>query len=312
MIFTQNLGKIFNTKNNSITAVEDLNLDIKGSTIAGLFGPNGAGKTTTVRMLATIYRPSTGGGTVAGFDLLTEKIKIRKRIGYAPELPGLYERLTARRNLKFFASMYDIPKAKQNTLIEELMGKFGLIDSIDHNVGAYSKGMKQKLSIIKALLHDPEVLLLDEPWTGLSPLAARDLRGLISELGDSRTVLVTTHNLAQAEMIVDKILIIAHGKKIADASPAELRQQYTLKPIVRVDIDPTDNIDDVLSSSFINSFEVETDKYMKLNISISSFEKTPDLIADMVNNGLRVHHVQEIIPSLEEVYINLVGKEVEK
>jgi ABC-2 type transport system ATP-binding protein len=304
VIITKQLSKTFKTKEADIHAVKKLDLDIKSGQIVGLFGPNGAGKTTSVRMLSTVFKPTFGGGIVGGYDILEEPMKVRSVIGVAPEIPGLYPRLSARRNLKFYADLYKIPKYTQDNIIYKLMKEFDLHDSIDRAVGGFSKGMRQKLSIIKSIMHEPQVLILDEPWAGLSPDASRDLRAIIRRLSEDRTILISTHNLAQAEMLVDRFIIIANGEKIVDNTKAEMTKKYEINPKVSiVTMKPFEF--NKLDSSLDYVKQVEVDKN-SADIEINTIDDIPDLIAHMVKEGARIRTVKESIPSLEDIYIHLI------
>ncbi|MHA2089464.1 MAG: ATP-binding cassette domain-containing protein [Candidatus Kariarchaeaceae archaeon] len=307
MIKTFQLGKVFKSNSEDILAVNSLSFDIPKGSIVGLLGPNGAGKTTTVRMLATILRPTAGGAIVAGYDILQDPLLVRKNIGISSELPSLYGRLTAKRNLRFYADLYGVPRERRDERIAELLNEFDLSDAIDRKVETYSKGMKQKLSVAKALLHDPEVLMLDEPWAGLSPTATRELRGMIENLSieHRRTILISTHNLAQAERLADDIIIISHGKLIASGTPAELRRKYMIQPHVQVRVETKFDFENVVSTlDFVTGVEESSENIAEF--SISSFAETPDLIHHLVQQGIRIHDVRELIPSLEDVYIDLV------
>ncbi|MHA2251637.1 MAG: ABC transporter ATP-binding protein [Candidatus Kariarchaeaceae archaeon] len=308
MIKSDQLGKVFPSKDGDIHAVNDLTIDIPSGSIVGLLGPNGAGKTTTVRMLSTILRPTSGGAFVAEHDIIAEPLEVRRSIGISTEAPSLYGRLTARRNLQFYADLYDVPSEHQKNRIKELMNEFDLTDALDRRVETFSKGMKQKLSVAKALIHDPEVLMLDEPWAGLSPTATRELRLMIDELSKEhkRTILISTHNLAQAERLVDEIIIISEGKMIAKGTPDKLREKFMVQPHVMLRVEKDIDFNDMTSSlDFISSLEL-SDNPKVAEFLINSFNDTPDLINHLVQQGVRIHEVKEIIPSLEDVYINLV------
>ena len=311
MIKTFQLGKVFSTNDSIVEAVDDLTIDIASGSIVGLLGPNGAGKTTTVRMLSTILRPSKGGAFVGNFDILQEPLKVRECIGLLTESPSLYGRLTAKRNLRFYADLYGIQKQERDDRIKELLRNFDLIDVIDHRVETFSKGMIQKLSICKALIHDPEILMMDEPWSGLSPIATKELREMIEGLSKDhkRTILISTHNLAQAERLVDEILIISKGKLIASGTPADLRKKFMVKPMISITTENKENFNDLLSSvEFASNIDIKPSGNVA-DITINSFQKTPDLINHLVNQGVRIHGVQEKIPSLEEIYIKLVKED---
>lgn len=308
MIIAKQLTKEFVSKESKLLAVNELDLDIEKGTVVGLLGPNGAGKTTVIRLLSTIYRPTTGGAIVAGHDIIKDPLSVRQNIGISTETPTIYPKLTAMRNLQFFADLYGVSGIERDYIIEDLLEKFNLYEVKDKPVSAFSKGMTQKLSIIKATLHNPNVLMLDEPWSGLSPEATRDLRLFISKLAtEDRTIIISTHNLVQAEMIVDKLIIINKGKKIVDSTPAALRKQYSVNPIIKMklenfEMDMVSNIDYVKEVSSENGYSA---------FFIDSFKHTPDLVEHIVNEKCRVHSVEEVIPSLEDIYLKLLGTEAD-
>ncbi|MDH5402685.1 MAG: ABC transporter ATP-binding protein [Candidatus Heimdallarchaeota archaeon] len=308
MIIAKDLGKTFLTKQSKVEALKDFTVEIKSGEVVALLGPNGAGKTTTVRLLSTIYRPTTGGAIVGGYDIITNPIDVRRTIGIAPEQPSLYPRLTARRNLQFYGDIYGYDKYKLSGRIEELLELFDLKEVIDRPVSSFSKGMRQKLSIAKALIHNPSILLLDEPWSGLSPHATKELRQLIKQLAEgNRTILISTHNLAQLELIVDRILIISKGSLILDSSPAELRTKFHVNPHLKLKIEGNkelksivDDLDYIVNVESLGNGEYE--------LEIKSFENTPDLVKSLVTSSIRIHEVSEINPSLEELYLTLVSE----
>lgn len=311
MIIAKELSKIFETKDKRVVAVDEIDLHIEKGRVVGLLGPNGAGKTTTIRMLSTVYRPTSGGAVVAGHDILDDPLAVRQSIGMSTETPTLYPKLTAKRNMQYFADLYGVNKSQRDFIIDGLLKKFNLIDVKDQNVSTFSKGMKQKLSLVKALLHDPEILMLDEPWSGLSPEATRDLRKLIADLADDkRTILISTHNLAQAELVVDQLIIINKGKIIIDTTPDKLRKKFAVKPIVRMRLDTYEGLEDKLSSvDYVENIEKSNNH---VNFHINSFENTPDLISHLVSEKVRIHTVREEVPSLEDIYLQLIDQEEER
>lgn len=310
MIKTTHLGKTFISEDRSVEALIDLNIDIPSGSIIGLIGPNGAGKTTTVRVLSTIYQPTTGGAIVAGYDILGEPLKVRQNVGVSTEMPSLYPRLSARRNLQFYADLYGMDKDKieRNKRMTELLKQFDLFDAQDRNTGTFSKGMKQKLSVCTALVHDPPVLIMDEPWSGLSPTAAKELREIIENLSkdDDRTILITTHNLAQAEKIVDKLLIINKGHLIENATPTELRSKYMMHYNVKIKFEKEPNLNG-MADKLGYLYDIKLVENKIYSFEIDTFDNTPNLIDYVIkNDGNRIHSIEEVIPSLEEIYVNLV------
>ncbi len=222
MIVTENLTKYFN----DFLAVDNVSLHVKAGEVLALLGPNGAGKTTTIRMLTTVLRPSQGTARVAGYDVLTNPGDVRSAVGVLTEDHGLYERMHLIEYLDFFGQIYDMDESIRKERILYLLGKFDLLDARDRRIGKFSKGMRQKLSLARSLLHSPPVLLLDEPTSAMDPASARLVRNAIKTLrSEDRAIIVCTHNLAEAEELADKIAIIRAGRIIALGTSSELKQQ---------------------------------------------------------------------------------------
>jgi ABC-2 type transport system ATP-binding protein len=222
MILTEDLGKRFD----EFQAVDSVNLNIRSGEVLALLGPNGAGKTTTVRMLASVLAPTSGRAIVAGFDVVRQPAEVRARVGVLTENHGLYDRMPAGEYLDFFGQIYRLKPQQRTQEIQRLMGHFGLGDRLNQRIGEFSKGMRQKLSLARALLHNPPVLLLDEPTSAMDPESSRLVRDAILTLrSEDRTIVICTHNLAEAEELADKIAIIRHGKIIAQGTSASLKAE---------------------------------------------------------------------------------------
>jgi ABC-2 type transport system ATP-binding protein len=220
-IETQHLTKRYGDE----IAVERLNLAIPEGSVYGFLGPNGAGKTTTMRMLSTLTEPSDGTGTVAGADI-TDRDAVVSSIGYLPEEPPLHGELTGREQLRYVAGLRDLPEARADARIEDLLDRFSLADDADKRISAYSKGMKQKVGIIQAMLHDPDVLFLDEPTSGLDPRAARTVRDTIADLteGDA-TVFLSTHILPVVDELADTVGVLYDGQLVTEGAPDHLKSR---------------------------------------------------------------------------------------
>lgn len=220
MIVTQDLSKSFD----DFLAVDGVSLEVGAGEVLALLGPNGAGKTTTVRMLTSILRPTRGWARVAGFDVVREAAKVRASVGVLTEQHGLYGRMPADDYLDFFGQLYGMDRPIRQKRIQQLLDDFGLIPDRQRRIGEYSKGMRQKLALARALLHNPPVLLLDEPTSAMDPESARLVRDSIRALrSDSRAIIICTHNLSEAEELADQIAIIRHGKIIARGTPSALK-----------------------------------------------------------------------------------------
>jgi ABC-2 type transport system ATP-binding protein len=220
-IETRSLTKRFG----DVDAVTDLGLAIEPGVVYGFLGPNGSGKTTTMRMLTTLTRPTSGEAFVAG-DPITNREAVIEHVGYLPESPPVFEELTARENLRYVASLHDIPRAKADAEIDEYLERFGLADAADRRVEGYSKGMRQKLGLVQAIIHEPAVIFLDEPTSGLDPRAARTVKDLIAELADRDvTIFLSTHILSVVDELADRVAVLHDGRLVAEGSPEELKHR---------------------------------------------------------------------------------------
>jgi len=208
-------------------AVNNLSLTVPTGSIFGFLGPNGAGKTTTMKMVCGLIRPSSGQITVNGLDVVRDPLGVKRQIGYVPDRPHLYERLSAREYMYFIAGLYDIEATKGKARTDELLDLFGLARVRDHLVESFSHGMKQRLVMASVLLHEPKLMIVDEPMVGLDPQGARLLKDVLREETRERnlTVLLSTHTLDVADEVCDQVAVINHGHLVAQGSTAELRSQ---------------------------------------------------------------------------------------
>jgi ABC-2 type transport system ATP-binding protein len=206
-------------------AIDGLNFEARQGEITGFLGPNGAGKTTTMRILTGYMPPSDGAATIAGYDVVRDSLEVRRRVGYLPETVPLYTEMTVFDYLKFMADLRRLPEAED--IIEETLEMVGLLDRAGGYIGNLSKGMRQRVGLAQALLHRPEVLILDEPTIGLDPAQIIEVRNLIREIGKERTVLLSTHILSEAQQLCDRILIINKGKIVAEDTPQNLQSNLS-------------------------------------------------------------------------------------
>jgi len=285
-------------------AVENLSLEIAEGEVFGFLGPNGAGKTTTVRMLAGLLAPSAGRAIVAGVDVCADPHRVRALVGLLPEHPGLYEKLSAWHNLKFYGDLYDLPKAEAH--IEKYLNLLGLWERRFEPVGTFSKGMKQKLAIARALLHEPRVLFLDEPTSGLDPEAAKTVRDFISHLAsEKRTIFLCTHNLYEAEQLCTRIGLMRQ-RLIRIGSPTSLKRELYGRQIV-IDLQEPLAISEDLNLPFVRSVQKDG---RRLFVELDDPEQhNPALIKRLVELGAQIQFVREQDRTLEEVYLELISEE---
>jgi ABC-2 type transport system ATP-binding protein len=304
MISTTNLSKAFGDNQ----AVDRLSLSIPAGEVFGLLGPNGAGKTTTIRMLAALIAPTGGAASVAGHKLGADDQAIRKQVGILTESPGLYDRLSAERNLGFFAALYEVDDIPGQ--VERYLRMLGLWDRRHEEVGTFSKGMRQKLAIARALLHEPKVLFLDEPTSGLDPEASRVIRSFIGELSHKgRTLVICTHNLNEADRLCDRVAVFK-SRLIALDSPTNLRRQLFGRRVVFHMTDPKAELVPLVKAvDFVQDAELVDEK---LVVTLDDPDaQNPRLIRELVAANGQIRFVGELRHSLEEVYLQLVRKQEE-
>jgi len=217
------------------TAVDHIELRVGRGEIYGFLGPNGAGKSTTIRMLCTLLKPTSGTAAVAGFDIDDDANEVRRRIGLVSEKLIMYTRLTAEQNLSFFGKLYGIDDAELKPKIEELLDMVKLTPFKDRSVGGFSSGMRQRMNVIRALIHDPEIIFLDEPTTALDPQSTKFVRDTILELKkEGRTIILTTHIMEEADELSDRISIIDHGKIMATGTVSDLKSSHHTESMLEV------------------------------------------------------------------------------
>jgi ABC-2 type transport system ATP-binding protein len=299
VIRTEKLSRDFD----EIQAVRDLSLSVYSGEVFGLLGPNGAGKTTTVRMLSALLEPSRGKAFVSGFQVGKDDQDIRRKIGFLPEAPGLYDGLTAEQNLAFYGAMYEVEEITQQ--IQIYLEMLGLWARRFEPVGTFSKGMRQKLAIARALLHEPEILFLDEPSSGLDPQAARLVRDFIMELKDQgRTIILCTHNLEEADRLCDRVAVI-NGHLLALDSPGELRQKIFGRKVVFHLAQPQREFESLLGEfDFVSQVQVHGNKILA---AVDEPEiNNPALVQALVKAGAEIQFVGELRRRLEDVYLELM------
>lgn len=307
MIEANNLGKVFE----EFTAVYNLSLNVPAGELLALLGPNGAGKTTTVRMLGAILRPTSGEARINGYDVVRQADKVRHDIGMLTEQPGLYLRMSGLEYLLFYGRLYGLSDAGIKKRGLEMFDRFDMAGQADRRLGQYSKGMRQKVGLIRAMLHNPSVLLLDEPTSAMDPHSAKLVRDAIRELReDKRTVILCTHNLAEAEALADSIAIIKKGTIVAQGSTIGLKQQLLGQPQleVRVDRNLNGEITEIAKLVTIEAVQGDVIRYRTENPDVTN----PQLVRCLGGLGLGVISLQPITQSLEQVYLRVVSAEKEE
>jgi ABC-2 type transport system ATP-binding protein len=299
-----------------VVAVEQLTLEVYAGEVFGFLGHNGAGKTTTVRLLNGILAADAGQARVLGFDPLAEGPALRSRTGILTETPSLDERLTGRENLEIYADLYGVPQDEVPGRIADLLASFELDHRADEKVGGYSKGMKQRLALARALIHKPELLFLDEPTAGLDPVASRRVHELIVRLSreEKRTVLLCTHNLVEAQELCARVAVLEHGRLVALGTPAELARKLGRSQHLQIEVAPegVPAALEVLRSRLGISDPTLAGLAQEngtLNVAGVGREAVPDLVAALVAAGVPIYRITPQEPSLEDVYFALHGEE---
>jgi ABC-2 type transport system ATP-binding protein len=289
------------------TAVDRVTLNVPAGEILALLGPNGAGKTTTVRMLASILKPSEGWARVAGFDTVRQARQVRHTVGLLTEFPGLYLRMRAAEYLDFFGQLQGLSRDQIRRRTSILMDRFGLDRANRQRLAEYSKGMRQKLALIRAMLHDPPLLLLDEPTSAMDPHSAKQVRDAILDLrSDRRAVLICTHNLVEAELLADRIAIIHRGQIVALDKPVSLKSLLLGPPLMEVRL--AHRLDGQFRlSDLADLVQVETWGDTWFRYRTTTPETTnPALLARLTGLEVKVLTLSEVPKSLEDVYLQTV------
>jgi ABC-2 type transport system ATP-binding protein len=304
MIITQDLSKSFN----DFLAVDGVNLEVGAGEVLALLGPNGAGKTTTVRLLTSILKPSKGRAQVAGFDVATQPDQVRSSVGVLTENHGLYNRMPAFEYLDFFGQIYGMGVKERHDRICKLLQDFNLLEDSMRRIGEFSKGMRQKLALARALLHNPPVLLLDEPTSAMDPESAHLVRDSIKELRSAdRAVMICTHNLAEAEELADRIAIIRRGKIIARGSPSFLKDELLGFPVYEINLAESLNEHLPELPEEVEMVEVGSDwlRYRSSDPQVMN----PVVLKRMIEQEYKVVGLFEVPRSLEQVYLQAVSEE---
>ena len=292
-------------------AISNLSFDAQQGEIVGFLGPNGAGKTTTLRILTGYMPPTDGEAIVAGYDVVEESLEVRKRVGYLPETVPLYTDMIVFDYLKFMGDLRRIPNVSNR--VDEVLDMVGLTDRSDGYIGNLSKGMRQRVGLAQALLHRPEVLILDEPTIGLDPGQVVEVRELIREIGKERTVLLSTHLLNEAQNICDRLLIINQGKIVAEDTTANLQARLigAERVIIRVRGEADELANTIQQVKGVQSVETKQDGAVEFEFS-SGKDLRPEVAKKVISSGYDLLELRPLGMSLEEIFLELTGSESRK
>lgn len=285
-------------------AIDNLTFDAEQGEIVGFLGPNGAGKTTTMRILTGYMPPTDGSALVAGYDILEESLEVRKRVGYLPETVPLYNDMTALEYLKFMADLRKIPESEERAY--ETLERVNLGDRANSYIGNFSKGMRQRMGLAQALIHRPEVLILDEPTIGLDPAQVVEMRNVIKEIGKDRTVLLSTHILSEAQQMCDRVLIINKGKIVAEDTPENLQSRLvgTQRVVLRVRGEADELPAKVSKVKGVRDVEAKPDGSVEFEFSAGQ-DVRPQVAKAVIQAGFDLLEMRPIGLSLEDIFLEL-------
>jgi ABC-2 type transport system ATP-binding protein len=313
IIETKGLTKIFR---GNVRAVDDVSFDVRKGEVFGLLGPNGAGKSTLLRMLCTLTRPTSGKAIVAGLDVVEDANEVRKHIGLVAEKMIMYNHLTAYENLMLFGKLHDVPSELLDRRIDELLDLVQMSKWRNTRVGDFSTGMRQKVNVIRGLIHMPEILFLDEPTLGLDPKSSLEIRELTTRLSKEQgiTVILTTHYLDEADVLSHRVGIMDHGRVVALGTPAELKRRVSESDAVVLQLNVSNLNVDLISR--IQSLDCVAKVLAKNPTELkiyASGEEAVDAVIDVVRSGGgRISFIKNLEPTLEDVFIRITGREVEE
>ncbi|HPX78566.1 MAG TPA: ABC transporter ATP-binding protein [Methanobacterium sp.] len=296
MIKIESLSKSFG----KIKALDNLNLDIKKGELLGIIGPNGAGKTTAIRIICCILKPDSGDVLVNGMSIHQEPIQIKSMIGYLPEEPNLYERFKAKDLLRYFAELYGVPKDRITGRIDEMLELVGMSHRADDRINTFSKGLRQRIGIARALVHDPEILIFDEPTMGLDPATSSNIREFIRDLKGDKTIILCTHYMDEADSLCDRVVILDQGKILDMGTPNDLKSKIHGDIILNIKVEDPDDGDIKLIQglSTVTGVDVVDNQY---TISLRSKKDINDIINVFEGDILSINTKE---PTLEDVFIN--------
>lgn len=319
-ISVEKLTRIYETttgvirrKKKDIVALDEIDLTVAAGELFGLLGPNGAGKTTLTKILATILLPTSGTVRVLGMDVVAQEKKLRHRLGilFGGER-GLYWRLTGRQNIQYFADLYRVPPAEVKSRLPEVLELVGLSDRADERVEGYSRGMKQRLHVARCLIHDPDILLLDEPTLGLDPVAAREIRGIIRGLNDQgKTVFLTSHYMFEIDALCERVAVLNKGKILLVDTPSALKDLVADLEVVEIEClgAPAHILESLRQHPRLQDMRVETREHKQI-LHLQAHAGS-ELVQEFVQilGEVRIEKIVTRQPTLEDAYVRLVGEE---
>lgn len=285
------------------TAVDTVDLSIKKGEIFGFLGPNGAGKSTTIKMLCGLLLPTGGEGSVNGFDIMKESEEIKKNIGYMSQKFSLYDDLTVEENIHFFSGIYGVANSRKKERLEWVLEMAGLQDKRKALTKTLPGGFKQRLALGCAILHEPPIIFLDEPTSGVDPISRRNFWNLINEMSKAGiTIFVTTHYMDEADYC-NRLALIYRGKIIAEGTPNEMKQKYMTRYVLEVEVDKV-----VEAMEALNKNGIETAIFGSLlHATVDNMEKAMPKIRNILEEaGIQAHRIERIVPSLEDVFVSLI------
>jgi ABC-2 type transport system ATP-binding protein len=305
MIHVEGLTKDYGIRR----AIDNLTFDAGKGEILGFLGPNGAGKTTTMRILCGYMPPTSGIAKIAGYDVLDQSLEVRRRVGYMPETVPLYPDMTVFDYLKFMADLRRVPQVEER--VDELLEIMHLEERADTYIGGLSKGMRQRVGLAQALVHDPEVLILDEPTIGLDPAQIIDVRNMIREIGKERTVMLSTHILSEAQQLCNRVLIINKGHIVAEDTPERLQARLTGAQRVYLQVSgDTDGLQELVSKvSGIARVQAGELGHLEFE-TIPGQDPRPEVARALVTAGYQLLEMRPIGLSLEDIFLQLTRDEV--
>ena len=299
-----------------LAAIENVSFSAEPGQILGFLGPNGAGKTTTMRILTCFLPASSGSARVAGYDVVEESMEVRRRIGYLPEQPPGYNDMTVRAYLRFVAKIKGVPAARLNGQVDGVMEKTALTDRRESVIGHLSKGYRQRVGLAQALVHEPDVLILDEPTVGLDPKQLIEIREVIKSLGGEHTIILTTHILPEVSMTCEKVVIINNGRIVGEGTPDSLIAQLQEGDVLRAQIaGPREQVRPLLKEiagvlEVVAEGEGEGDDQVYVVSSQPGLDVRADLVKKVIDGGFALRELRSLDMTLEDIFLRLTTEEV--